>query len=159
MNVREVSVRDCMTPNPVVVSDDAHASDVFDLMEKHAIQHIPTVRDGKVVGIATERLLRDALPSILTLRDKTARRRALGAIRVRDVTVRDPVTVGPDDLVSEAITKMRRFRGGSLPVIEHGRLVGIVTSGDLLGLLERLLAERSGQTARTFAQGRVPTSR
>lgn len=140
--LREMLVRDCMTPDPIVVSEDAHASDVWDLMERHGVQHIPVVRNGRVVGMATERLIRDALPSILTLRDETARRKVLGAVRVDDITVRDPIGISPEAPLLEAILKMRRFRGGSLPVIENGSLVGILTSGDLLTVLERFLRER-----------------
>ena len=136
-------VRDCMTPNPIVLSDDAHASDAFDLMQKHGIWHVPTVRDGAIVGLATERLIRDAQPSILTLRDPAARRKVLGAIRVGDVTIRNPVTIPPDVPIQQAIRTMRGVRAGSLPVIERGRIVGILTTGDLLSFLERLLDEKA----------------
>mgnify|MGYP001568516545 CR=1 FL=1 len=143
MGTRKMLVREIMTPNPIVVSDDAHASDVFDLMEKHGIRHVPTVRNGAVVGLATERMIRDAQPSILTLRDPAARRKALGAIRVADVTVRNPITIAPDASVQEAIRAMHGVRGGSLPVIDRGRIVGILTAGDLLTLLERVLDDRA----------------
>lgn len=143
MRTRELLVRDIMTPNPIVVSDDAHASDAYDLMEKHGIRHVPSVQKGTVVGLVTERLIRDAQPSILTLRDPTARRKMLGAIRVRDVAIRDPVTIASDVPVQEAIRAMHGVRGGSLPVVDKGSIVGIVTAGDLLSLLERILDERA----------------
>ncbi len=55
------------------------------------------------------------------------------------VALTPPVVIGPEDTVLEAIRRMRRLRAGSLPVVERDRLVGIVTSADLLNAFERML--------------------
>ena len=132
-------VAECMTRSPVVVEEDTHLSDLYDLMEKRRILHVPVVKNGELVGLITERHLRDALPSILTLRDPIARRRSLAVTRVQDVCIRNPVTIESDADILVAIARMRDFRGGSLPVVDRNELVGILTAGDLIRLLERIL--------------------
>ncbi|MDH5490539.1 MAG: CBS domain-containing protein [Myxococcales bacterium] len=129
-----------MTATPYVTSEEASLDVVMAEMEKHDVRHLPVVKGDRLVGIVSDRHLRDALPSILMLNDPIARRRALAASRVRDVMVRNPITVQPDTPIIEAIRRMRAFRGGSVPVVDHGRLVGILTAGDLISLLERMLA-------------------
>ena len=140
----ELTAQDLMTPNPVTVSPEDRLSHAADLMEKHRVQHLPVIRDGHLVAILSERNLRDATPSVLTLSDPEARRRALGATRVEKIATPNPVTVLPTTSVLETIRQMRRGRLGSLPVVHKGELLGIVTAGDLINLLERLLSERPG---------------
>lgn len=135
----DLKVADVMTPHPHTVSEKDRLSAVVELFERHRIKHIPVVRDGHLVGIVSERNLRDALPSIHTLNDPASRKRAFDATRVEQVMVKDPITVSPESGLIEAIGRMRRFRGGSLPVVSHHELVGILTAGDLLTVLERLI--------------------
>jgi acetoin utilization protein AcuB len=130
-----------MTPAPISIDQNAHLADAVDLMEARGVRHLPVVSGGRLVGLLSERHVRDALPSVLTLKDPEARRRFLSATRVDQVCIRDPRTVGPDDTVHEAIRVMRHLKAGSLPVVDGRRLVGIVTSGDLLNLLDKLLKE------------------
>ena len=132
-------VHQVMTPDPVTVQRDVHLSDVMELMERRHIQHIPVMDGTRLVGLLSERNLRDALPSVLTLQDPVARRRALAATRADQVWVEHPVTVRPSATVLEAIRVMRRLKAGSVPVVDHDRLVGILTSGDLISLLEHLV--------------------
>ena len=61
----------------------------------------------------------------------------LGAMRVSDVMVTDVVTVHPDQSLGEAARLMMTRRVGSLPVIEEGRLVGIITETDMLRTIVR----------------------
>ena len=88
--------------------------------------------------------MRDAMPSVLTLRDPVARRKALSATRVKQVWIEDPVTIDPDASILEAIGVMRGLHAGSLPVVDKDDgLVGILTAGDLISLLERVLRQLS----------------
>lgn len=135
-------VADCMTSDPVTVTENTRAARVLELMEQHDIHHIPVVRDGLPVATVSERHLRDAMPSILTLKDPAARRKILELTPVLDIAVPTPETIEPDAPLLEAIGRLRRLRAGSLPVVERGRLVGILTSGDLISLLETLLRGR-----------------
>lgn len=132
-------VSDCMTSTPLTVTEDARAARVLELMEQHGIEHVPVVRNGVLVALVDERHLHDAMPSILTLKDAAARRKLLELTPVLDIAIRDPETIGPNAPLLEAIMRLRRLRAGSLPVVQKGKLVGIVTSGDLINVLERIL--------------------
>lgn len=132
--------RDIMTANPYTVERATHLSDVMELMEKRGVRHVPVLDNGRLAGLLSERNLRDALPSVLTLSDPAARRRALAATRADQVWIEHPATVRPDTPVLEVIRVMRRLRAGSVPVVDGTRLVGIVTSGDLITLLDRMLS-------------------
>jgi acetoin utilization protein AcuB len=108
-------------------------------MEEGRIQHFPVVEGERLVGMLSERHLRDAMPSVLTVDDPEARRRYLRVTEVAQVMPKDAPTVGPDAPPAEVIRIMRAHRIGEIAVAEGKRLVGIVTSGDLITLLERIL--------------------
>ncbi len=132
--------RDVMTPDPVTIHHDAHLSDAAELMETRNIRHLPVVVGGKLTALLSERHIRDALPSIHTLKDPTARRRALALTRVDQVALHNPTTMRDDASMLEIIQVMRNLHAGSLPVVNGaGTLVGILTSGDLINLLEAIL--------------------
>jgi acetoin utilization protein AcuB len=108
------------------------------LLEEHRINQLPVIVDGHIVGIVTDRDLRDAFPSVLeTLRRHRARAAGTdpAAIPVEDVMTRNVVTLAPDASVADAARKMRAERIGAIPVVDHGRLVGILTRSDLLDCL------------------------
>ena len=134
-----VTVGEIMTESPLTIGEGAHLSDVLELMENERIKHLPVVENGKLTGLITDRQLRDALPSVLTLKDPAMRRKSLAATRLGQVCARNPRSIDSGALVLAAIDAMRKIRAGSLPVVDEGRLVGIVTSGDLITLLERIL--------------------
>jgi acetoin utilization protein AcuB len=111
-----------------------HAREV---MEKHRINQLPVVVDGRLVGIVTDRDLRDAYPSIFESTESvTPRKRRAGAdpatIPVEDVMTSTVLTLAPAAFVADAARLMRRERIGAIPVVEGGRLAGILTRSDVL---------------------------
>jgi acetoin utilization protein AcuB len=126
-------VRDLMARRPVTITPETPIGPAFAVMHEHEIRHLPVVDpDGRLVGIVTDRDLRQA---------SLARFHALRE-RDRDLTVQDVmtcavITTGPDAPVAHAVAAMFERRIGSLPVVEQGRLVGILTEQDLLrGLMK-----------------------
>ena len=134
-----VYVRDVMSSNPVCVDEQEHLSDAYEVMENRHIMHFPVMRDGRLVGMLSERHLRDAMPSVLTIKDPAARQKSLALTRVGQVYQALEDSVQPTTRVAEVIFKMRNLRIGALPVVDGGKVVGIVTSGDLISLLEKML--------------------
>ncbi len=123
-----LTVRDVMVTGPVTVRPHETARHAYRLMRDHRFRHLPVVEDGQLVGILSDRDLRPVLLS------PTLARARVGELMSEDLT-----TVGPDALVEEAASLLVVKKIGCLPVVADGRLVGIVTETDLLGVLVELL--------------------
>lgn len=133
-----MKVADAMTSHPTVVDLDAPVRVAADLMRSKAIRHLPVVDgDGHVRGILTDRDLRHAafLPALAEQSGLAPHR--VKAPRVRDVMTWSVVTTRADvPLVQAALTMFQR-RIGSLPVVEDGRIVGILTERDVIAALRK----------------------
>jgi acetoin utilization protein AcuB len=111
-----------------------------ELLERHRINQLPVVVDGRVVGIVTDRDLRDVFPSTLEPVRRRPRHPVVDPdrVRVRDVMSQPVFSLGTDDSLKEAAGLLRRQRIGAVPILdEKSRLCGILTRSDLL----RALAE------------------
>lgn len=113
-----------------------------ELMEKYRINQMPVVLNGDVVGIVTDRDVRDASPSVF---DPEPRRKSKThdtsdpkAIPVEGIMSPGVLLLGPGESIVEAARIMARERFGSIPIIENGRLIGILTRSDLLRALVAL---------------------
>jgi|SRR5262245_26372160 len=110
-----------------------------DLMQLGRIRHLPVLSAGIVVGIVSQRdLYRAAVSSMLELQ-RSAEREWLASVPVRAVMSANVITAAPDDTVHTAVELMLRHRIGCLPVVEHGKLVGLVSETDCLRHLARVL--------------------
>ena len=130
--VAQVMVSPVVTANP----RDTLA-DIRTLSQRRQIRHVPIVENGKLVGILTDRTLREASthPAVYNLLlDLLA---SLDRGTVEEIMIRDEevVTVPPDTSVRSAARLMRERKVGCLPVVQDGRLVGMVTTSDLLAVL------------------------
>lgn len=118
-----------------------------EIMEERRVNQLPVVVDGRLVGIVTDRDLRDAFPSVFEGPPRRARRSAVAAdpatIPVEDAMTANVLTLGPDASVEEAAQLMRRERIGAVPVVVHHRLVGILTRSDVLDAFLALANERA----------------
>jgi acetoin utilization protein AcuB len=123
-----------------------------ELMQSHRINQLPVVVDGRLVGIITDRDLRDAFPSVFDSPLFERRKPKVAMTDPRTVTVEmvmtpNVTTVAPGDSMADAARLMRRERVGALPVVEGDRVVGIVTRSDVLDCfldLEGLEERREG---------------
>jgi acetoin utilization protein AcuB len=118
-----------------------------ELLEKHRINQLPVSVDGCLVGIVTDRDIRDAFPSVFEIPPRR-KSRANGtdptAVPIEDVMSRNVVTMAPQALVADAARIMRRERIGAIPVVEGERLVGILTRSDVLDALVELAGSGAG---------------
>lgn len=121
-------VKDRMTPNPINVGPEEDVKNVFSLLNKHGFRQVPVVKDGKLVGIITDRDLRVTI----TLDEDH--------LIVADVMSSNPVTISEHATVEEAAQMIRNLKFNSLPVLsKRGELVGIITVTDILDGLLNLL--------------------
>jgi len=146
-------IRDIMDTSPATVAPDASVEDVVAALREHQLPGLPVMdADGLCVGIVTEAdlVLPDDegdlhLPHYVNLFGGTVfleslhryedRLRKAFAASAADMMTRDPDTVGPDTSVREAARLIHETGHNRLPVVEDGRLVGVVTRLDVLGAL------------------------
>lgn len=155
-------VRDRMHRDPVTVIPDDTLARALRLTRQHRIRHLPVVLpNGELTGIVSDRDIRLAMPSPLTVPD-AERSDFLERTAVAAVMAREVITVLPHDTVEDAAKLLFRHRIGSLPVVDAtGALLGILTETDILhafvqllggggpsSRLEICLADRPGELAR-----------
>ncbi|MBX3026800.1 CBS domain-containing protein [bacterium] len=142
MGDRAQRVSDVMTTEVVTLDAGDHLDLASDIMTLGRIRHMPVVRDGKLVGILSQRdLFRGAVSSALQFRP-AAEREWLAKIRVAEVMTADVVTAEADWPVRHAVEVMLEGRFGCLPVVDaEDRLVGLLSESDCLRLLASYLAE------------------
>lgn len=128
-------VKEIMTQNVITVSPNTNIFEALVLIDQHRIRHLPVVQDEKLVGIVSDRDLRDVKPSTLESENIDL----LKSIKVEQIMKTNVVTAHPLDAVDEAAALLYRNRIGSLPVINGGKVVGIVTHGDLIRALVELM--------------------
>jgi CBS domain-containing protein len=130
---RRVTVKDVMCREVKTLERNPTLDVAEALMVVSRIRHVPIVEeDGTVVGMVSNRdIFRSALAFALGYGDRgrTAMHRL---VRVKDVMVEPVVTIGPGASMAEAAGLMVEHRIGCLPVIENGKLLGIVTETDIL---------------------------
>jgi len=127
-----------MTSNPTTVTPETSLRELLALMNTHGWRQVPVVRDGLLQGIVTDRDVRLAVNSpVLAEEEHLDRADLLEELTVESCMTRDPVTVMPDQPAREAADLMCVHKYGALPVVEDGRLVGIITSEDFLRYIAR----------------------
>lgn len=124
-------VRDIMRSPAVTVTADTTLEDAYRTMREKRIRHLLVLEEGRLAGVITDRDLRLATSALVP--SPFAR-----GSQVSGVMSRQPLTADPSDPVEDAARVMREQKIGCLPVLESGRLIGIVTGLDLLDALIRM---------------------
>ena len=125
-------VRDIMETKLVTISASERLSMVEDIMRLGRVRHMPVVQGGDLVGVVSERdLLRASLSELSEHRD-AERRMFLHVIEISRVMSSPPVVIGPDATIREAALLMADRKIGCLPVLDGGRMIGMVTETDVL---------------------------
>jgi CBS domain-containing protein len=127
-----VTVKDLMMKNPATLDQNETLDLAEDVMHLGRIRHMPVIEDGQLVGIISQRdLFRSALITALGFGRKTSRS-LIKSIRIKEIMTRKVLTIAPDANVKDAARQMTEKQIGCLPVVEDGRLVGIITESDIL---------------------------
>jgi CBS domain-containing protein len=132
-------VRDLMQREVATLKAGESLGLAEDIMQLGRIRHLPVLSGGVVVGIVSQRdLYRAGMSCMLQFR-RSVEREWLACIPVRAVMTTSVITVAPDDTIHDAVELMLRHRIGCVPVVEHGKLVGLVSETDCLRQLARVL--------------------
>ncbi|MGD9765205.1 MAG: CBS domain-containing protein [Candidatus Binatia bacterium] len=127
----------CMTRPVHSVKPRDSIQHARELIEKHGVNQLPVIVDGRLVGIITDRDLRDAFPSVFDLPLFERRKPKVTTTDPRTVSVEmvmtpNVTTVAPNHSISDAVRLMRKQRIGALPVVEAEHVVGMLTRSDIL---------------------------
>ena len=123
-----MQVKDWMIKKVVTISKNGHIVEALALMKKYSIRHLPVVENKILMGLITESDLRQVMmPSLLE------------EMRLDQVMIKNPVTIGPEESLEEAARLIYRYKIGGLPVVDKGKLVGILTTPDILTAFIQLM--------------------
>ena len=123
-----------MTSPVVTVSPDSPIQEVLQTMKNEGIRRTPVVKDGKLVGIVSEKDLLNASPSIATSLSVWELNYLLSKVTVSEMMTKNVITVTAATPIEEAARIMADNKIGGLPVFRGADLVGIITETDLFRL-------------------------
>ena len=141
MNRHEAEVRQWMTAPPVVVTAQTSLLDAYQYMNENDIRRLPVVtRDNMLVGILTMSDIQRTIPLFFQGAD-LATDLLLNDQKVQQVMTQDPITIDPDDTIRDAAELMLEYQISGLPVVENGRVVGVITESDIFRLVVKSWGE------------------
>lgn len=149
-------VKTRMTTHPVTVSSNTPIADAYELIKKHKIRRLPVVDNGTLVGIVTERELQQLTPSKATTLSIYEINYLLAKTIVKNAMSKEVVTTTPDALLEEAALLMRDNSVSALPVMEDGKVVGIITETDIFDAFTELMGLRVHGTRITIEASDSP---
>jgi CBS domain-containing protein len=126
------TVRDIMQQKVVTISASDTLSTVEDIMTLGGVRHMPVVHRGVLVGVVSERDLLRASLSNLTEFGMEERRAFLQVVEITQVMSTPPTAISPDATVPQAARMLADCKIGCLPVLEDGKLIGMLTESDVL---------------------------
>ncbi len=135
-------IRDIMSTNVVAVDEKTSIHDARKIMDAHKIRRLPVLKKDKLVGLVTKHILLEASPSPATALSIHELQYLLAKMTVKDIMVKNPYTISPDMPVEEARQLGQEMGYGGFPVVEDGRLVGVVTESDIVRIMTRVLGVR-----------------
>ncbi len=138
-------IKDWMTRDPITINDDTSMIRAMHIMNEHHFRRLPVMRAGRLVGLVTDRDLKEASPSKATTLDVHEMYYLLAELQVKEIMSRDLITVSQDDTVEGAAQIMLAHTVSGLPVVDAGgSLVGIITQSDILRALLHISGSLQG---------------
>ncbi|MGI8478286.1 MAG: CBS domain-containing protein [Gaiellaceae bacterium] len=116
------TVRDAMTASPTVIASDKMVVDAARTMATENVGSLPVVEEQKLVGMITDR---DLVTNVL------AKDLDPNKVPIAEVATQNPVSVSPNESLDTALERMAEMQVRRLPVVEDGRLVGILAQADV----------------------------
>ena len=139
-------VREWMTQKPQTVSGKTPIMEAVQLLRKGGYRRLPVVEGDKLLGIVTDRDLKEATPSSASTLSVYELNYLLSKLSVREVMTSPVITVTPEDPVERAALLMEEHKVSGLPVVQDEGLVGIFTITDMLRTFVTVLGLREGGT-------------
>lgn len=137
-------VREWMTPDPQTVSADTPVMEAMQHLREGGYRRLPVMAGNRLIGIVTDRDLKEATPSKATTLSVYELNYLLSKLQVRDVMKAPVITVSADEPIENAALLMEEHRVSGLPALHDGSLVGILTITDLMRAFVGFLGLREG---------------
>jgi acetoin utilization protein AcuB len=131
-------VRDYMTVDPLTLEPEDSLMTALQVMRLRGVRRVPVVLGGVLMGLLVEGDLKRAEPSTLTGSQEEFNR-VMESTAISRIMIQNPVTVTADQPLVDAVDILYNTKYGALPVMEEGRVVGILTDNDMLRALIDLL--------------------
>ena len=143
-----MKIHTLMIPDPITIDVHASISEAIELMKINSIRHLPVVSKGNVLdGFLTLADLKQGLiPSML------------GDLNLRDLMIKEPICVNPDDDVELAAKLIYKHKIGGMPVVKDNLLVGIITATDILRTFIDMMGILSSSSRIDVVMGEQPGS-
>lgn len=120
-----MKIRELMRPGPITIVETDSLGAAQRVMARSRIRHLPVISGNRLVGMLSAR-------DILATRARTEGEVDWWAVRVHDAMTAPVQTAGPDDSLTEVAGRMAAAKIGALPIVERGKLLGLVTVSDVL---------------------------
>lgn len=143
-----MKVRDRMTTNVLTVEMDSNAIECYKFMKDKNIRRLPVMNKNELIGIVTTTDLDRAAPSAATTLSKNELNYLLAKMTIKDVIPRkqELITIDADNYIESAAKLMRQYMISGLPVLENGKVVGIITETDLFDAFVDILGVKKAHT-------------
>ncbi len=117
-----MKIKTLMIPNPITITEKSTIQEAIEIMKANSIRHLPVVGQENILkGFVTLADLKTGfIPSMVA------------DVYLRDLMIANPVTVGPDDYIEIAAKLIYKHKIGGMPVVQDGKLVGVITQTDIL---------------------------
>ncbi|MEW5723517.1 MAG: CBS and ACT domain-containing protein [Thermodesulfobacteriota bacterium] len=139
-----MKIKNWMTADPITVTPETLIIDAKAIMKEHNIRRLPVVdKKGKLVGIVTYRNIIEASPSAATSLSIHELNYLILKLQVKDVMRKNPITVSPEDSVTDVILEGHKKGIGAFPVVDKGKLVGIVTETEIFNAMIHIFGTRA----------------
>jgi len=141
-----MKVRDFMKTDVISIETKTSIMEAQNIMWKKNVKRLPVMKKGKLIGLVTKHMLLEASPSSATSLSVFELNYLLSKMTVDDIMVKDLITITPDDPVEAAIWLGKKHGIATFPVVEDGKLLGIITEHDITGVLSEVLGLESEGT-------------
>ncbi len=126
-----MTIENFMTKDVLTIPKETPIYDALNLMEKNQLHRLPVVEGKKLIGLLTMSGVKSALPSTATSLSVYEVNYLLNQTTVKEIMVKDVITIDPDAQLEDGIFKMRQHEIGVLPVVKDELLVGLITNNDI----------------------------
>jgi acetoin utilization protein AcuB len=127
-----MTVADRMVGDVVAIQEGLSLREAMLIFRKHNLRHLPVLHEGALVGMVSDRDVLRATPTSITGADLETFNRVVDETTIGQIMTRNPYSVTPSMRLKDAVKVMHDRKFGALPVVEKGKLVGIITATDML---------------------------